>query len=43
MNAYNTVARSEGFQDDNLVEKHISLVKRIAQHLAARLDALSRP
>ncbi|MEM6511612.1 MAG: RNA polymerase sigma factor FliA [Pseudomonadota bacterium] len=39
MNAYNTVARSDGFQDQNLVEKHISLVKRIAQHLAARLPS----
>lgn len=39
MNAYDTLARSEGFQDENLVEDHVILVKRIAQHLAARLPS----
>ncbi len=39
MNAYNTVARSEGYESGNLVEDNISLVKRIAQHLAARLPS----
>jgi RNA polymerase sigma factor for flagellar operon FliA len=39
MNAYNTVATSDGFDSDVLVEEHIALVKRIAQHLAARLPS----
>lgn len=39
MNAYNTAADRSAVSDENLVEKNISLVKRIAQHLAARLPS----
>lgn len=39
MNAYSTAADREGFSNEGLVEEHINLVKRIAQHLAARLPS----
>lgn len=39
MNAYNTLAKRETVADGNLVEDNMILVKRIAQHMAARLPA----
>ncbi|MDX1515689.1 MAG: RNA polymerase sigma factor FliA [Woeseiaceae bacterium] len=39
MNAYSNVAATSGRSDDDLVTGHISLVKRIAHHLAARLPS----
>lgn len=39
MNAYGTVAAADNYSDNDLVTRNISLVKRIAHHLAARLPA----
>lgn len=39
MIAYGTVAASDNYSDGDLVSRNIGLVKRIAQHLAARLPS----
>lgn len=39
MNTYSNVAKSENFAGDDLVTQHVDLVKRIAQHLIARLPS----
>ena len=39
MNAYSNIAAADSYSQDDLVTEHVSLVKRIAHHLAARLPA----
>lgn len=39
MNTYSSVAKSDNFAGDDLVTRHVDLVKRIAQHLIARLPS----
>ena len=39
MNAYSTVAAAANYSQEDLVTQHVSLVKRIAHHLAARLPS----
>ncbi|MDJ0939381.1 MAG: RNA polymerase sigma factor FliA [Woeseiaceae bacterium] len=39
MNAYSTVAAAANYSQEDLVTEHVSLVKRIAHHLAARLPS----
>lgn len=39
MNSYNTMVKTERYAGDELVTQHVDLVKRIAQHLIARLPA----
>lgn len=39
MNTYSNVAKHENFVGDDLVTQHVDLVKRIAQHLIARLPS----
>lgn len=39
MNTYSSVAASDSFSDDDLVTRNVELVKRIAQHLIARLPS----
>ena len=39
MNTYSTVAASSSFPSDDLITQHVDLVKRIAQHLIARLPS----
>ena len=39
MNTYSTVAASSSFSTDDLITQHVDLVKRIAQHLIARLPS----
>lgn len=39
MNTYSSVAASSSFSSDDLITQHVELVKRIAQHLIARLPS----
>ena len=39
MNNYSNVAAKASHSSDDLVMQHVDLVKRIAQHLAARLPS----
>jgi RNA polymerase sigma factor for flagellar operon FliA len=39
MNAYNTLTKNDAVADGSLVENNMILVKRIAQHMAARLPS----
>lgn len=39
MNTYSNVAARDGYADDDLITQHVDLVKRIAQHLIARLPS----
>ena len=39
MNTYTSVAASSPFSSDDLITQHVDLVKRIAQHLIARLPS----
>ena len=39
MNTYSNVAASSAYSSEDLVMQHVDLVKRIAQHLAARLPS----
>lgn len=39
MNTYSSVAASSSYSSDDLVTRHVDLVKRIAQHLIARLPS----
>lgn len=39
MNTYSSVAASNATSDDDLIVQHVNLVKRIAQHLVARLPS----
>ncbi len=39
MNTYSTVAAKSGYSSEDLVMQNVELVKRIAQHLAARLPS----
>ena len=39
MNIYSSVAKESSYRSDDLVTQHVELVKRIAQHLIARLPS----
>jgi len=39
MNTYSNVAKQEGYSSEDLITQHVDLVKRIAQHLIARLPS----
>ena len=39
MNTYSNVVKNEDFTHDDLITQHVDLVKRIAQHLIARLPS----
>ena len=39
MNTYSNVAASSSFSSEDLITQHVELVKRIAQHLIARLPS----
>ena len=39
MNTYSNVAKSDNYSSEDLITQHVDLVKRIAQHLIARLPS----